>query len=166
VGPVGVRFVSEEVVFRVLEPGPTLAVEGRYRLRNDGLLPLSMPIRFPFAPGGPARVTRLEVDGRSLEHQIDDGQLRFAMPMSARSASTLSVSYDQPLEERTGRYVVMTVRDWGRALEEARFRLELPAGCRLKESTLPFDRATGEVVLRNFWPERDIRFSWRCPGAE
>jgi len=166
VGPRGVRFISEEVILRVVEPGRTLDVEGRYQLRNEGLLPLSMPIRFPIAPGGRAQVTKLEVNGQPLELEIDQRQIRFAVPLGARSTSILSVSYEQLVQERTGRYVTTTVRDWGRPLEEARFRLELPQGCRLGESTLPFDRTGSEVVLRPFWPERDVSFSWRCPETE
>jgi hypothetical protein len=166
VGPRAVRFVAEDVEFHVVEEEePALLVDGRYSLSNRCPLPVFLPIRFPLSRGdrkpSPADV-HVEVDGRDIPTRGTATEAFFRVFLSGRSDAVLRVRYRQELISRRGEYAVMTTHDWGRPLEEARFRVVVPAPCALTSATEPFDPRTGLGFARDFWPTRDLAFEWSC----
>jgi hypothetical protein len=164
-GPRSIHFFAEEVTLRA-SAAPELEVDGIYHLRNDGVLPLRLPIRFPFSPGPEIVSTQVELveqDGESRPFRATESQASFTLRFAAHQESTLRVRYRQKLTTFNGHYVVMTVRDWGAAVDHAQFAIELPEGCSLVSASSPLDPHTGRADVRAFWPEHDLEFSWSCP---
>lgn len=165
-GPRALRFESESVTLRVTEGNPVgLEVDGTYVVGNTGYLPVSLAIRFPFLLGPEVAantVEKVELDGAPIPWTMTDGEARFEIHVPAAGRTTLKVLYRQFLRERVARYVVKTIRDWGYPVGEARFAVELPAGCRLATATPPFDVKTGVGVARQYWPDRDLEVTWAC----
>ena len=165
VGPRSVRFFAEEVTLCASRAPLGLEVEGVYHLRNEGLLPLSLPIRFPFAAGPEVTSSRLdlvELDGQPVDSRFDQAGAGFSLHLPARQEASLRVRYRQRLARPVGRYVVTTVRDWGHPVARARFEVRLPEGCTLNSATEPIEPSTGVGTALSFWPEHDLEFGWSC----
>ncbi len=167
IGPRGVHFVEEEVALEVSGGGAEawLTVRGRYLLRNQGWLPVRLPVDYPIAGASSASrpvVLQVALDGAPVRFDEVEGGLALHAWLPARRGVWLEVEYRQRLDERRARYVVLTTRRWGRPLEEARFRVVLPEGCVLERASPPLDRGTGEGVGRDFWPEQDLEVEWTC----
>lgn len=166
VGPHSVHFVEEDVALEVREgAGSSLTVRGRYLLHNRGLVPVRLPIEYPIAgASGPDRfeVLRVALDGVPERFEQLEGGIGLQAWIGAGREAVLEVEYRQRLAERRARYVVLTTRKWGRPLERAHFRVTLAEGCVLERASPPIDRATGEGVARDYWPEEDLQVEWTC----
>jgi len=164
-GPRAVRFSSESVVLDVREaPERTLLVAGAYQLRNSGPTAVALPIRFPWPAGVDTELVGVDADGHPLSAKVDHNEAHFVVPVPARGEVQLRVVYRQRLAERAARYLVMTTREWGVPLERAEFRVTLPVGCVLTETSDPIDLRTGAGVAAPFWPTQDLALRWSCPA--
>lgn len=156
-------FQSEEVHL-TLHPD-ALAVEGRYRFRNDADAESRAAIRFPFpvdaAHPFPVPVM-VDAEGqRSFERAVG-----WSLTLAPREVRDVTVRYLQPLAVRDATYITTSALAWKRPLEHARFVVRWPRSLGNVQVTLPLeyygegDEIVGIYETTDFVPLRDVRLAW------
>jgi hypothetical protein len=169
-----IRFHSE--IVRLFIEEDSLRVEGVFRMLCDSSSSEYVPLFFPYPVDsllGGARSVSVECralggDWRPLAHseiQLRSG-VRWWVPVNMADTLEVRAIYRQELRTTYARYIVTTVRLWGRPLEQARFEIYLPEGTRPLEFSYPFELSGSEerpfyvYDTTQFMPEQDIIVRW------
>jgi hypothetical protein len=169
------RFDTE--VIRIFVETDSLRIEGHYRFVVPTPGPGFQNLLYPYPADsllGGARTVSLEWrrGGRpwqSLDYrELADGSgALWPVPLPEEGKVEVRTVYRQERLAAYGRYIVTTTRGWARPLRHARFEIHLPPGTKPLTFSHPFTRedAVGEngylFEAKDFYPERDIRFTWR-----
>lgn len=169
------RFDSE--VIRIHVEPDSLRIEGHYRFvvpePRPGFQSLLYPYPVDSLLGGARTVTlewrRGDRPWQAMDfHELSSGSgARWPVPLPDEGWVEVRTVYRQARLADYGRYIVTTTRNWDHALRQARFEIHLPAGAEPLTFSHPFERAVkaGEncylFEANDFFPDRDIRFTWR-----
>lgn len=137
-------------------------VKGWYYIRNE--LPQSQEVLlyYPFAVN--------EYQGPPFEVEINEPVIKkdtqgfsFLVRLGPCRAHWVRVSYKQPLYGEQFTYILTTTARWGRALEQASFRIGVPADWGDVSLSYPADRVHVQgawkiytIKRRDFLPDRDL----------
>ena len=170
-----VVFESEDV--RLVVEVDSLRVEGYYvlRCRADAGSDVTLFYPFPRDPElGGARAVALTArrNGESWQpaawwERPDGSGMHWRLPAAPGGLLEVHCTYRQARRGAYARYIVTTVSAWGRALDRARFSIELPAGAAAPEFSYPFEAAYCDsqpcwvFETEDFLPDRDITARWR-----
>jgi hypothetical protein len=96
-----------------------------------------------------------------------DSGIYFRFEIGAAAACSLEVAYRQRILGRSARYILTTLQEWDRPIEEAVFKISLPRDLPGVELSYPADSlslADGSAVylltFRDFMPEKDLLITW------
>jgi hypothetical protein len=169
------RFDTE--IIRIHVEPDSLRIEGHYRFVVPEPGPGFQNLYYPYPADsllGGACTSSLEwrhgdTPWQSLDYrelQNGSGAL-WPVPLPEEGWVEVRTVYRQKRLGAFGRYIVTTTQGWDRPLRQARFEIHLPPGAQPLTFSHPFtpDNATGEdyylFEANDFFPDRDIRFTWR-----
>ena len=165
------RFQAETIRITVEPEGYT--VDGWYTYANPLPIPWVQGLVVPTASGegleAPASVAASLTRpwGEDLHVLWLLGRPRLQVPIPAREAVEIRITFHQQAPARRGTYLLKTTRPWGRPIEEAAFFL-VPRCTRILGSSLDLEAVTGSGYrIRDFFPDTDWTFTWEpapCDG--
>jgi len=158
------QFLKERVHVKLSDGQAT--VKGWYYIRNG--LPQSQDVflYYPFAinehQGPPVEV---KISEPVLEKSVQG--FSFLVHLNPCRARWVKVSYKQPLYGEQFTYILTTTARWGRALEQASFRIKVPVGWEDVSVSYPADRVRTQgtskiytIKRRDFLPKQDLEVRW------
>jgi hypothetical protein len=160
-----VHFAREEIEMRVFEN--RVEIMGNYHFQSATDKPLSAMMFYPFPlDAGHGFPDSVAVPGLAFSRQ--DSGVSFGFAFRPRAEDSFQVFYRQPLSVKSARYIVTTTRQWNRPIDQARFRITVPASLTGVKLSYPHDRlertdstVTYSFARRRFFPSEDIVVSWR-----
>ena len=179
-----VHFAREEIAMDV-RPG-TLEVRGMYHFTCSAREPLVASVFYPF----PLDSTHLypesielrtsnanrqsadsEVRSSALELRTfirQDSGVAFRMRFRPEAEDSFFAYYRQPLKTNSATYIVTTTRKWKRPIDQAQFRVTVPASFEQVNLTYEPDSVarTDSTVLyffarKRFYPDKDVTVTWK-----
>jgi hypothetical protein len=166
------EFTGEEVTI-TLEP-ERARVAGVYRFANAGEEPQTLKLRYPFARGpefgDPENVVVRDAAGTSLPYRWQRGDVEFDLAVPPRGEARVSVSYEQDCYADKFTYILASMREWRRPIDEAAFVVEAPYQLAPVECPYKLEKSAAreglvryELRRENFYPDVDLTLRWRRP---
>jgi len=170
-----VEFFKEEISMTVNKS--EFAISGTYYFRNntDGDKP--MPIVFPFyiddSTHYPYEIKVSAIEGndeRPLEFQEnrERGSIRFDIPMKPNDTTAWRLEYAQKIDRPQATYILQSTRAWGKPLEEAQYRIDIPDNINVDYIWADVDSVTDSGNREVLWihkteylPFKDMIIRWK-----
>jgi len=173
-----VRFNREKI--EVWASDGQIQVCGLYHYVNRSPLPMSFSLGLPFpvdhdhpAPGFFA-ISEANSQGDILEEVMARqhwGTIVFRIWFWPREERWIRVDYIQKAGVESGRYILLTTRNWHNPLDSGDYILHLAPGMELASSNYELQPAAAPFYNASsfkrsfFYPDRDWVFSWRPSDA-
>lgn len=160
-----VHFAREEITMNVR--AGSVEVWGLYHFENSAANPVTAGIFYPF----PLDSVHGYPDSIALpgfDFVPGDSGISFKVRFEPQAEDSFLAYYRQPLRGKQARYIVTTTRAWRRAIDQARFRITVPAGfqdVRLSYKPDAKEETDSMVIYsfarRGFYPNQDVVVTWR-----
>ena len=159
------HFAREEIQMNV-RPG-AVEIAGMYHFTNTLSYPATAVIFYPF-PLDSFHAYPDSVAIPGYEFERSDSGVSFKLRFRPQVEDSFLAYYRQPLRGRQARYIVTTTREWKRPIDQARFRITVPAGFKgVKLSYKPDatshtdSTVTYSFTRRSFYPDKDVIVTWK-----
>ncbi len=169
-----VEFFKEEITMTITDS--TSSISGVYYFRNNTEKDKPLAVAFPFYIDGvshyPHEIRAYAVDGDdtlTIETEVLEGQnaIRMRIPMKPEKVTVWYLDYSQRIESDYARYILTSTSAWGKPLEEATYRFNIPADYRIIEIWPKADKASRVKPNLEIWcekidfmPDQDMRIFW------
>jgi len=170
-----VEFFKEEISMTVNKN--EFAISGTYYFRNNTNSDKPMPIVFPFYIDDSTlypydiKVSVIEGnDERPLDFQEnrERGSIRFAIPMNPDEVTTWRLEYAQKIDRPQATYILQSTKAWGKPLEEAQYRIDIPDNINVDYIWADVDSVTESGSREVLWihkieymPFKDMIIRWK-----
>lgn len=169
-----IRFDRERIEVWAF-PGQ-IQVSGLYHYQNSSPLPKSLSLGLPFpvdaTHGPPTTFSIFESSEqgtplREIQPMLHRGDVTFRLWFRPKQEKWVRVDYVQGALVHSGRYILLTTREWGHPLDCGDYILHLAQGLVLAGSSYPLSPDFSlrpnvySFTRRHFYPASDWEFFWR-----
>lgn len=160
-----IRFFQENISIKVY-PDKIIKVEGIYYFKNTLNLPVSIIMRYPF-PVDEYHYYPFYIDIPNIYFERKDNDIIMPVNFKPFEIKKIKVIYKQKLKDKKARYILKTTEKWGKPLQEAFFKIEVPV-C-FKNIHLSYKADSFEILKdkkifyihkKNFFPKKDLLIEW------
>ena len=160
-----IHFAREEILMNV-HPG-AVEITGMYHFTNSLSDPATAVIFYPF-PLDSIHAWPDSVSVPGYEFERSDSGVSFKMHFRPQTEDSFLAYYRQPLHGRQARYIVTTTQVWKRAIDQARFRIVVPADFKDVKLNYKPDAVTRtdstvvySFIRHKFFPDKDVIVTWQ-----
>ncbi|RKY33270.1 MAG: hypothetical protein DRP74_00085 [Candidatus Omnitrophota bacterium] len=152
-----------------------LNVEGIYYIRNKFSEEEELVILYPFPidryHSYPHQISINYIDGKNRESvqfiQEEEGVL-WPLKIAAGATKCILIEYNQAFKDKEATYITTTTQGWGKALEEAKFIVSVPADFREVKLSYQPDKTEAKnnrvfyyINKVDFLPVEDLVVKWK-----
>ena len=136
------------------------AISGIYYFRNNTDSNRPMPIVFPFyiddSTHYPHKIEAFVFDGDQkskldFQENKERGSIRIHIPMKPKSTSVWRLEYTQKIDKPQATYILKSTQAWGRPLEEALYKIDIPNDIDIDYIWADVDSVTGKDSREILW---------------
>ena len=153
------------------------AISGTYYFRNNTDSDKPMPIVFPFyiddSTHYPYEIKISSIDGNDdspldFQENRERGSIRFDIPMKPKEIIAWHLEYTQKIDRPQATYILQSTKAWGRPLEEAQYKIDIPDDIDIDYIWADVDSVTNNASREILWihkteymPFKDMTIKWK-----
>lgn len=170
------EFFKEKITMTV-DKGE-FSISGTYYFRNNTDSDRPMPVVFPFYIDKfthyPDKIRVFisrngEPDSLiNFEENTDRGSIRMRIPMKAHETTAWHIQYAQKIDRPQATYILKSTQAWGRPLEEALYRIDIPDNIDIDYIWADVDSVSEQDHREILWihkteymPFKDMAIRWK-----
>jgi len=155
----GLQFYREDIVFEVFEDQVT--TDALYHFCNVGEKDIKTSLFYPFPGNTRELIDTLDIRDLKTDQFIPYRDAKagvfFVISVPAYGQAAYRVYFRQRLEEKHFTYILTSTESWGRSLEFANFKLQIPITLSIDFLSYPADSTFIQNDIRYFiWKKKDF----------
>jgi hypothetical protein len=170
-----IEFYKEEISM-IINDGE-FSISGTYYFRNNTEMDKPMPIVFPFhiddSTHYPHEITAFSIDGDEkikldFRENRERGSIRISIPMKPKEITVWRLEYAQRIDKPQATYILKSTRAWGKPLEEALYKIDIPDNIDVDYIWADVDSVTANDKREILWihkteymPFNDMTIKWK-----
>ncbi|MCF7793159.1 MAG: hypothetical protein K9N09_11410 [Candidatus Cloacimonetes bacterium] len=173
--PPKATFQSEEIGITLL-PNGFVEVDGKYKFTRPDDSVKHFKITYPFPKSkdfGNVQIKKMMVNGAEIEnvsqHLNNPKQVTLELFFEGKDELEFEIVFLQKPPRNSYKYILETTKSWKKPLESCKINLHLPEGfavahCNYNLISLENEEGRGkeyQLTAFNFYPEEDLKFSWK-----